>query len=62
MFFYELHINFIIFAHKLILIKKIMENFIYGYEKPEIEIVEISVEKGFNVSEPGVDNEDGGWG
>jgi hypothetical protein len=29
-----------------------MEKLIYGYEKPEIEIIEISVEKGFNGSEP----------
>ena len=28
-----------------------MEKIIYAYEKPEIEIVEISVEKGFNGSE-----------
>lgn len=27
-----------------------MEKMIYGYEKPEIEIIEISVEKGFETS------------
>ena len=28
-----------------------MKKMIYGYEKPEIEIIEISVEKGFEGSE-----------
>lgn len=34
-----------------------MEKIIYGYEKPEIEIIEISVEKGFAGSgiDPGGD-------
>ena len=40
-----------------------MHKFIYDYEKPEIEIIEISVEKGFqgSVDEPGGETEDGGW-
>jgi hypothetical protein len=36
-----------------------MEKMIYDYEKPEIEIIEISVEKGFGnspVVDPGADN------
>ena len=35
-----------------------MEKMIYGYEKPEIEIIEISVEKGFastGENEEGID-------
>jgi len=44
-----------------------MEKLIYDYESPEIEFVEISVEKGFAGSpeggvDPGGETEDGGWG
>ena len=41
-----------------------MDKFIYDYEKPIIEIIEISVEKGFEGStvDPGGETEGGGWG
>ena len=62
--YYAFYFIFIIFAVKLIKTIDIMHKFIYDYEKPEIEIIEISVEKGFqgSVDEPGGETEDGGWG
>ena len=41
-----------------------MDKFIYDYEKPEIEVIEISVEKGFansNVEVPGGEAEQDPW-
>lgn len=47
-----------IFANQIIKHSNKMEKIIYNYEQPEIEIVEIQVEKGFENSP----NADGGGG